>query len=85
MMQQEFEGSNFLRAAAEVFKQSPLGSIFRVFSLTKDSCQKSKQSVLDILLSIRSLIVHLILRKGKEIIAEDKEDLREEYLNEKKK
>lgn len=77
-MQQEFEGSNFLRAAAEVFKQSPLGSIFRVFSLTKDSCQKSKQSVLDVLLSIRNLIDLLILWAGKEIIAKDKKDLREE-------
>lgn len=67
-MQEEFEGSNFLRAAAEVFKQSPLGSIFRVFSLTKESCQKSKQSILDILFSIRSGIVRLILKKGKEII-----------------
>lgn len=76
-MQQEFEGSNFLWAAAEVFKQSPLGSIFRVFSLTKDSCQKSKQSVLDVLLSIRNLIDLLILWAGKEIIAKDKKDLRE--------
>lgn len=67
-MQEEFEGSNFLWAAAEVCKQSPLRSIFRVFSLTKVSCQKSKQSVLDILLSIRSVIVLLILKKGKEII-----------------
>lgn len=56
-----------------------------MFSLAKDSCQKSKQSALDILLSIRSLIVLLILRKGREIIAKDKEDLIEEYLNEKKK
>lgn len=76
-MQQEFEGSNFLQAAAEVFKQSPLGSIFRVFSLTKDSCQKSKQSVLDVLLSIRNLIDLLILWAGKEIIAKDKKYLRE--------
>lgn len=67
-MQQEFEGSNFLRAAAKILKQSPLGSIFRVFSLTKDSCQKSKQSVLDVLLSIRNLIDLLILWAGKEII-----------------
>lgn len=67
-MQEEFEGSNFLQAAAEVFKQSPLGSIFSVFSLTKESCQKSKQSILDILFSIRSGIVLLILKKGKEII-----------------
>lgn len=66
------------------FSSSLLGSIFGVFSLTKGSCQKSKQSVLDMLLSKRSLIVLLTLSKGKEIIAEDKEDLREEYLNEKK-
>lgn len=65
-MQQEFEGSNFLWAAAEVFKQHPLGLIFCVFTLTKDSCQKSKQPVLDLVFSIKSLLVLLILRKGKE-------------------
>lgn len=77
-MQQESEGGNFLLAAAEIFKQSPPVPIFRVFSLTKDVYQKSGKSVLDMLLSPRSLIVLLILRKGKEIIAEDQEDLREE-------
>ena len=80
-MQQESEGSNFLLAAAEVFKQSPSVLIFRVFSLTKDFCQKSGQSVLDMFLSLRSLIALFILRKGKEIIVEDQEDLREQ-LNE---
>lgn len=82
-MQEEFEGSNFVWVAAEVFKQNPLEPIFWLFTLTKNSCQKSKQSFLDILLSIRSLIVLLILRKDKEIIAEDKEDFIEGYLNEK--
>lgn len=77
-MQQESEGSNFLLAAAEVFKQSPPVSIFSVFSLTKGFCQKSGQSVLDMFLSLRSLIVLFILWKGEEIIVEGQKNLREE-------
>lgn len=77
-MQQESERINFLLAADKVLKQSPPASIFRMFSLTKDFCQKPGQPVLDMFLSLRSLTVLFILRKGKEIIVEDQEDLREE-------
>jgi len=76
-MQQESEGRNFLLGATGVFKLSPPVSIFMVFSLTKDLCEKSGQSVLDMFLNLRSLMIFFILRKLKEIVVGD-QDLREE-------
>lgn len=51
------------------------------YSLSEEFHQTSPQSVLDICLCLRSLIFLFILRKGRQVIDEDQDDLRDESLN----